>query len=123
MQISPFRKLFSFKKPEIDAAFRVARLRHQIYGLKLLYAPGGHEGLAAHGKLLIIIPRKAGKAHDRNRLRRQLKAIFYQEQGEKQPGTFILLVYKQAVGTSFEQLKAFLLKGFFPLSPSASKEP
>jgi ribonuclease P protein component len=57
--------------------------------------------------MLIIIPRRAGKAHDRNRIRRQIKAIFYGEQLFTTNATYIVLVYEQATGLTFDQLKTF----------------
>lgn len=115
-----FKTLFSFKKKEIDAAFKSARMRQQTRGLKLLQAPfadvvrrsGTKEDRPTHGKLLIITSRAVGKAHDRNRIRRQLKAIFYEEQLYTQPIISILIVYKQALELDFNQLKRFLRSAF-----------
>jgi ribonuclease P protein component len=100
-----FRTLFSFTKPEVDATFAAARLRRKIKGFTLLAAP------ATAGRLLIVIPRAVGKAHDRNLLRRRLKSIFYEERLFEQPFTFIVLTYKSATEWSFEDLKKFLVDG------------
>lgn len=59
------------------------------------------------GKMLIIIPRRAGKAHDRNRIRRQIKDIFYTQQLFIPKATYIVLVYQQARWLTFDQLKNF----------------
>ncbi|MFA6527899.1 MAG: ribonuclease P protein component [Candidatus Babeliales bacterium] len=99
------RSLFSFSKPQVDVAFGGATLLARINGIKLLSAPTGLD--QATGKMLIIIPRRAGKAHDRNRIRRQIKAIFYGEQLFTTNATYIVLVYEQATGLTFDQLKTF----------------
>lgn len=100
-----FRSLFSFTKPEVDAAFAKAKLCVKVKGFTLLAAP------ASTGRLLIIIPCLVGKAHDRNLLRRRLKSIFFEEKLFEQPFTFILLAYKSATTWSFENLKKFLVEG------------
>ena len=108
-----FKNLFSLKQKEIDAAFTSARLLNNVRGLKLLQTP--HSSVPQtleHGKLLIIISKKVGKAHDRNRLRRQLKTIFYEEQLYTQPVVSILIVYPHALTLSFDEIKNFLVSSF-----------
>ncbi len=107
-----FKKLFSFKKKEIDQAFSHAKFHAKMPGFKLLKSFstedfGTAEGL---GKILIIIPAAAGKAHDRNLIRRQIKSIFYEEKLYQNQHVFILLVYRQAIDLSFEEIKNFLVE-------------
>ena len=105
-----FKELFSLSQKEIDSAFKNAKLQNKIFGLKLLQAPA--ENKQTFGKLLIITPRKLGKAHKRNKIRRQLKSIFYQEKLFETPAVSILLIYKNALNLNFEQLKEFLVTSF-----------
>lgn len=100
--------MFSFQKKEIDAAFAKARIAGRCNGLKLLQTAMPIE--PGSGKLLIIVPGKTGKAHDRNLVRRRLKSIFYEEGLYQKPVHGILLVYKPALDLSFDQLKDFLVK-------------
>lgn len=103
------RQFFSFTKKQVDYAFARARTVASRSGLKLLRLQ--KEQLLTplgEGKLLVIIPRAAGKAHDRNLIRRRLKAIFYQEKLYGYPLTYFILVYHQAKQLSFEELKTFL---------------
>ena len=102
-----FRSLFRFKKKEIASARANATRCANIPGLKLLRAPSTSTALA-HGKLLIIIPRATGTAVKRNRLRRQIRAIYYQEKLYENPVVSILIVYKEAVQLSFDEIKKFL---------------
>jgi len=101
-----FKKLFSFKKKEIDQAFSHAKFHAKMPGFKLLKSFSTDD----FGKLLIIIPAAAGKAHDRNLIRRQIKSIFYEEKLYQNQHVFILLVYKQAIDLSFEEIKKFMLE-------------
>ena len=108
--MTKLHKMFSFQKKEIDAAFVKARLAGRCNGLKLLQAATPVE--PGNGKLLIIVPGKTGKAHDRNLVRRRLKSIFYEEALHNKPFHSIVLVYKPALDLSFDQLKDFLEKCF-----------
>lgn len=104
------RSFFSFSQTEIKTAFDQARLVKKGPGLKVLQAPTSDD--AKTGKLLIIIPKVVGKAHDRNKLRRRMQSIFYEERLFEKPVITILLVYKTAMSLSFEEIKGFL-KGCF----------
>jgi ribonuclease P protein component len=107
--ISPIRSLFLFTKPQIDCAFQHARLKKYLNGMKLLQAPASCKG-NDQGSLLIMIPRASGKAHDRNLFRRRVKAIFYGDKLYTIPSTWILLVQKQAIDLSFDQIRKFLME-------------
>ena len=96
-----FKALFSFKQKEVERAFSNAKLVKQIPGLKLLQAPGEHD----YGKLLIVIPKKVGTAIARNKLKRQIKSIFYEEKMYKKNVVSILMIYKPALEMSLEEIK------------------
>lgn len=102
-----FKNLYSFSQFEVDSAFKTAKLSNKIYGLKLLQAP--MLTTQKHGKLLIITPRATGKAHVRNLIRRQLKAIFYEHKLFTENLIFIILIYKPAAELTFIELTHFLI--------------
>lgn len=105
--------LFSLKSSQVAAAFDHATLCGKTNGLKLLTVP--YDKISAvipaheYGMLLIITPRAVGKAHKRNKIRRQLKSIFYQEKLYHTAQLAIMLVYKPATELTFDQLKQFLV--------------
>jgi ribonuclease P protein component len=101
-----FKDLFKFEQKEIKIAFQSATIKDQISGFKLLQAPTE----AAFGKILIVTPRKMGNACKRNKIRRQVKNIFFQEKLYKNPISSILLTYPEATKLNFDQIKAFLVK-------------
>lgn len=109
---SRFRSLFSFSKSEIDWAFKRVRMIAKTRGLKLLQVPEVFSAENQLGKLLIIVPRRAGKAHVRNQIKRRLKAIFYEEKLFETIATSIVLVREDAMKLSFEELKKFLVSSF-----------
>ena len=113
------RVFFSFAKSDIDAAFQAASPKIQYRGLKLLQSLDHPK----HGKLLIVIPRACGKAHDRNRIRRQLRAIFYEHQLYQNKTVWILLVRKDALALDFATLTQFLTKACGRGSENGSRVP
>lgn len=105
-----FKALFSFSKKEVALFFVRTSFAAQINGMKLL-AERTHSAEQTgvnHGKILIIASRKVGKACLRNRLRRQIKAIYYEEKLSIIPQRFALICYPQATKLSFNEIKAFL---------------
>ena len=69
------RQLTQLHKIEIDHLFKNAKVAYKSPDITILCAPKQKE----FGRALFITSRKIGTAPERNRLRRQLKAIFYQE--------------------------------------------
>jgi ribonuclease P protein component len=106
----PFRQLFTFTKLEVATAFKHAHLKTYHQGLTLLQAPLEHAPRSEpYGKLLIIIAAAAGKAHDRNAMKRRLRSVFYQEKLYRtDPSFWILIVKKKAVGMPFKDIEKFL---------------
>lgn len=107
-----FKKLFSFSKKEIDHFWPKTTLKKRTLGLKLLQAASDQPKTepAQPGKLLIVTPRRMGKACQRNRLRRQVKEIFFQEKLFEKPVISILIAGSNAVNLNFDELKKFLIE-------------
>ncbi len=103
-----FKCLFTFAPKEIAQAFKKAHLKRFFHGLKLLEAPIETTAPTPHGKLLVVISALSGKAHDRNRVRRHLKAIFYEEKLYQKPAIWIIVVHKAGMSFDFDALKKFM---------------
>lgn len=101
-----FKEIFSFSKKEIETSLKSAKIVCKEGGLKLLQAPATKD----FGKLLVIIPKKSGKAFERNLIKRRLKAIFYEEKLFEKPLVYIIIVYKAAMDLNFQDLKKILIK-------------
>jgi len=99
-----FRALTRFSKTEIDKAFasatRVVRQRE----LTILASP--RQGDFA--RILPVIPRKVGNAPARNKLRRRLKTIFFEQRYFEGPCDLLVLTRPGAAELTFEQLEAIL---------------
>ena len=102
------QKFTQFTKKEIDQLFKSARKVLHRPGIIILLAPRTKE----IGRLLAVIPRKVGNAPVRNKLRRRLKAIFYQQSFTQKPFDVIVLAKQGAADYSFDDLKAFLIEAY-----------
>ncbi len=100
------RKITKFRKQEIDQLFSKARrvLKHD--GLHLLKAPRQLD----FGRILIIVPKRVGNAPTRNKLRRQIKAIFYENKLHEQEFDWIAIVKPPATHLTFAHLQELFLQ-------------
>lgn len=110
------KKFFTFSQKEISIVLLHATHKKYFHGLKALQLPFSKLAtltpqpvIPTHGKLLIITPRKAGNAVERNRIRRRLKALFYQEQLYQYLCYTTIFVNPQAMTLSFDEIKDILL--------------
>ncbi|MGD1997935.1 MAG: hypothetical protein PVJ92_03415 [Candidatus Dependentiae bacterium] len=149
---SLFRSLFNFRKKEIDAAFANAQPFASCYGIKVLKADGlrasrsdshvnrsdGDKGRDdTYAKFIIIPTRGWANAPKRNRLRRQIKAIIFEEKLYREerspalsrglntgsrvsarddntplPHSYILLLYPVAKDLDQKTVRKFLCEAF-----------
>ncbi len=101
-------KITRFTKKEIDKLFATARRRVKNQALVILLGPRQKD----FGRILIITSRKVGNAPERNKVRRRLKSIFYEEKLYEAPYDCIVIVKKGAVTLSFEALKKLLYSAY-----------
>ncbi len=73
-------------------------------GIEIRLAPRSQD----YGRLLIVIPKRSGKAAKRNQIRRRIKSIFYEEKLFELPFDWIIFVKKEGIGMSFEKLKEIM---------------
>lgn len=104
---SPFSSLFNLRKKHIEQSFANAKHCASIHGIKILRAPLPEEGPAS---ILVVPTRQCKGIVLRNKLRRQIKAIIYEEKLFEQHGTFIVLLYDRAKQLSYDEIKKFLVK-------------
>jgi len=99
-----FRALTRFSKTEIDRAFASATRVVSRREVTILASP--RQGDFA--RILPVIPRKVGKAPARNKLRRRLKAIFYEQKLFEGTHDLLVLNRQGAAELSFEELQQLL---------------
>ena len=97
------KKIYQFSKKEVDEIFKsTRRVFHHYSGFYLVCVPKRHD----FGRLLVITPRRTGIAVKRNKIRRQIKAIFYEEAlFQKSNHDCLIIVKKKGTLLSFGELK------------------
>lgn len=95
----------TFSSAEVSTLFQTAQrvVRHPI--LDLLVSPKDQD---QHARILVVTPRRIGTAPARNKIRRQLKAIFYEEKLFEQPYDCVVII-KNIEPATFEILKKLLV--------------
>lgn len=101
----------SFTPKEIQDLFRTARRIVKDSSCDFLIAPRQ----ASQARLLVITSRKVGNAPERNKVRRRLKAIFYEEKLFERSFDCIIIVKKAGALLPFDQWKQLLLSSIPPL--------
>ncbi len=100
------KKLSRFSKKEIDAAFKVATVAHRQSTITILRAPRQ----LPFGRILIITPKIVGSAPIRNKFRRRVKTIFYENKLFEYPYDWIVIAKKGGGELEYDYLKNLLLK-------------
>lgn len=97
--------LSRLSKAEITLLYRKAKraLRHP--GLDILLAPKAQEV----GKIIVVTPARIGPAPARNKVRRRLKAIFYEQELYAKPFDCMIIVKKDGLDIPFEMLQQMLV--------------
>ncbi len=103
--VSIARQITSWRRPEIELLFKKS--------YRAFTSPAFDVRLARTsdiiGKILVITPRKTGSAPERNRFRRRVKAIFYQEKLYQRGYHWVIFAKKGGLAASFQSIKALML--------------
>ncbi len=94
------RTITQFHTREIDELWKKARRVVKHDGLHLLKAPRSQDV----ARILIVIPKKVGSAPQRNKIRRQIRHLFYEQKLYERNFDWIAIVKPQATGLSYQQL-------------------
>lgn len=94
-----------FSRQEINELFKVAKKYLKHPALDILLSPATH---GEFGRILVITPKKIGNAPERNKIRRRLKAIFYESRLYELDYDCVVLVKKEGSSLSFDELKMLL---------------
>ncbi len=95
----------TFKRPEISRLFKQARRIYKSRELDVLSAPRAKE----YARLLIVTPKKIGNAPQRNKIKRRLRAIFYENDLFDGTTDMIVIIKKEGVDMPFEELKRVII--------------
>lgn len=94
------RQLTTFTKTEVEYLFAHARAVYKDAGITILCAPQQK----SFGRALLITSRKVGNAPQRNKVRRQLKSIFYEQKIHEKGFDWAFITRKPILEKSFQEL-------------------
>lgn len=107
--------LYHFDRQEVGILLKKARRIARGPSLDFLISPQAKEC----GRLLVITPKKIGNAPERNKVRRRLKALFYQEQLYTKGYDCIAIIKPLGITSTFDELKTAVLAAIARI-PSSS---
>lgn len=102
------KDLSRLTRSEISAIFDKARCLLRHTSLTLLCAPTP----ASHGRVLVITSKKLGNAPARNKIRRKIKALFYEEKLFTHMVDCVFIIKKPGMALSLQELKELILPAF-----------
>lgn len=97
-----------FSPQEIRSIFHKARRTYVDAGLVILTYPTAKQ----FGRILVITSRKTGNAPERNKIRRRIKAIFYQKKYYTHLLDCLIIVKKPGINYDFSKLQEILAQTF-----------
>lgn len=98
--------LFTFANSEVKDLIHTSSSRVYVQGLSFVWGPQ----LKDVGRLLVVTPRRLGSSPVRNKIRRRLKAIFYEAGLYKKGFDVIVFVKQEALALSFIELQHIIVK-------------
>ena len=107
------RRITLWTKKEILALFKSAKRFCYHPGIDIRVTPKKQP----LGRLLIVTPKKMGNAPERNRVRRRLKAIFYENKLYDLGFDWLFFAKPGIADVPFSQLKDFILTTCLPQLP------
>lgn len=102
------KNISNFSKKEIDELFATGKAILKNKELVFITAPC----FLPYGRVLLITSRKVGNAPQRNRLRRQSRAIFYEQRLFTLGYNAIIIFKAPATHLEFAQLQTMILQAF-----------
>ena len=99
------KKISQFRRQEIEHLWKNAQQVKVHAAFTLLKT----DRQASHGRILIVIPKRTGNAPFRNKIRRQIKAIFMNHEIYTKDFDWIIIIKKAIRTLSFSNLQEHLL--------------
>ncbi len=97
--------LSKFTRNDLNTFFKSVKKKKKDKGLEIYASPKFFD----YSRILVVTPRKAGSAAKRNRIRRRLKSIFFENKYfQKIAFDIVIVVRKDAINLNFEKLRTLL---------------
>lgn len=98
------KQLSTFSKKEVVTLLKKGKRVYKDVGLDIISAPATN----SFGRILVITPRKVGNAPARNKIRRRLKALFYQKKLYERLTDVCIIIKKPGITYTSDQLQQLL---------------
>lgn len=112
-------QLFHLSRPEIARLFKTARRIARFSAFDFMAAPQ----TGAYGRLLLVASAKTGSAPERNKAKRRLRSIFYENRLFERGYDCIVIFKKEGMSLDFDHLKELFLSCFHKLKAREEKSP
>ena len=100
------QNISTFQRKEIDSLFQHAQAAYKSKEFVILTSPC----ILSFGRILPITSKKVGNAPERNKLRRQSRAIFYENQLFAQQLDMVIIFKSPAKKLPFQSLQSIIIK-------------
>lgn len=102
------RTLSRFASTEVKTILKRGKRVLKTPTTDIIVSPKMHE----FGRILVITPKRIGKASQRNKVRRRIKALFFEEKLYEKGVDCIAIIKKEGIETPFDELKAIFATAF-----------
>ena len=94
------RTLYRFEPIEVKTILKRGKRVLKTPTCDIIVAPKAHE----NGRVLVITPKRIGKASQRNKVRRRIKALFFEQKFYERGYDCIAIIKKEGIDTPFDEL-------------------
>jgi ribonuclease P protein component len=102
------RTLYRFEAAEVKTILKRGKRVLKTPTCDIIVTPKAHE----NGRVLVITPRRIGKASQRNKVRRRIKALFYEQKFYGRGVDCITIIKKEGIDTPFDELVSIFKTAF-----------
>lgn len=105
------RTLYRFEAAEVKTILKRGKRVLKTPTCDIIVTPKAHE----NGRILVITPRRIGKASQRNKVRRRIKALFYEQKFYERGVDCLAIIKKEGIDTPFDELVRIFTTAFSKL--------
>jgi ribonuclease P protein component len=102
------RTLYRFEASEVKTILKRGKRVLKTPTCDIIVTPKAHE----NGRILVITPKRIGKASQRNKVRRRIKALFYEQKFYVRGVDCLAIIKKEGIDTPFDELVAIFKASF-----------
>lgn len=102
------RTLYRFEATEVKTILKRGKRVLKTPSCDIIMAPKAHE----NGRILVITPKRIGKASQRNKVRRRIKALFFEQKFYERGYDCVAIIKQEGIDTPFDELVSIFKAAF-----------